>query len=100
MNKKAIIILATIFLLIVGTLGFLIYSRYSNNQSDNTDTANNNEAVVDNIQPAQPEGGSGNNPTTTPVSTEKFIKLTQGDSVISPILFYNGNGVTYMTESP
>jgi hypothetical protein len=99
MNKKAIIILATIFLLIVGTLGFLIYSRYSNNQSDNTETTNNNEVIVDNSQPTQPEGGSGNNPTTTPVSTEKFIKLTQGDSVISPILFYNGNGVTYMTQA-
>jgi hypothetical protein len=97
MNKKAIIILATIFLLIVGTLGFLIYSRYSKNQSNNTNPSNNNEVDVDIPQPTQPADENAN-PTTTPVSTEKFIKLTQGDSVISPILFYNGNGITYMTE--
>ncbi len=100
MNKKAIIILATIFLLIVGTLGFLVYSRYSNNSDGTTEnTGNPNETIVQETPTTFPETGNGNNPTTTLTSLEKFIKLTQGDSVISPILFYNGNGVTYMTET-
>src|SRR3989338_6800484 len=91
MNKKAIIILAAIFLLIVGTLGFLIYSRSSSNGEDPA-------PIVDNGG-ANPLDGSGAEvATTTPElpSAEKFTKLTASEAVVSPVLFYNGNGVTYI----
>ena len=91
MNKKAIIILAAIFLLIVGTLGFLIYSRSSSNNE-------NPAPVVDNGGGNPAEGGGSEAATTTPElpSAQKFTKLTASEAVVSPVLFYNGNGVTYV----
>jgi hypothetical protein len=89
MNKKAIAILGLIFFLIVGTLGVLIYSRYFNKPEP--------QKLVENNPP--PEDNTPL-PTTTPevvipvVSESKYIKLTDGP-VLSPILYFNGNGVTY-----
>src|SRR3989344_3059364 len=98
MNKKAIIILAAIFLLIVGTLGFLIYSRNSSTGGETPPTADNTGTAPDTGAPGGDNAGTGDNtpqPTSTP---EKFVMLTQGsEQVISPALFYNGNGVTYLT---
>lgn len=86
MNKKAIAILGAIFLLIVGTLGFLIYSKYLSKGSGKT-------AV-------KTEGGL--NATTTPTSTptpaplvaSNFVKLT-GEQVVSPALFFDATGIDY-----
>jgi len=91
MNKKAIAILGAIFLLIVGTLGFLIYSKYASKQTtDNTQNTQtqvpdeNNTDLVD----TQPDLAT----TTLPASN--IVKVVD-DQVVSPALFYNGKGVTY-----
>lgn len=98
MNKKAIAILGAIFLLIVGTLGFLVYSRYSSKNEENPPAAGNNSPADNNASTTDTSGG--NTASTTPVqSQEKFIKLTTNEQVISPILFYNGNGVTYLNQN-
>lgn len=97
MNKKAIVILGAIFLLIVGTLGFLVYSRYSGSggeaeKSDGESVDNTGSDAGDTAS----TGGADNTSTTTPPVLEKFIKLTSNEQVVSPVLFYNGNGVTYL----
>src|ERR1051326_6362541 len=100
MNKKAIAILGAIFLLIVGTLGFLLYTKYKSNNNTTTPPGpivdkNQSSTTPDNT------GDGGNNPaTTTPAnnSSSPFVKLS-GDQVISPAIFYNGNGVTYFDTS-
>lgn len=74
-------------MLIVGTLGFLVYSKYSNKK-----TAEPAPVAQDPANTATPVDTS----TTTPVAQESsnVIKLGQ-DQVMSPVLFYNGSGVTY-----
>ncbi len=98
MNKKAIAILGAIFILIVGTLGFLIYSKYGK-QTSNTpaavqDNSQNSTAGNENNNQNPPE-----NSTTTPPNTEsplsKFVKLTNQEQIVSPILFFNGSGITF-----
>lgn len=96
MNKRAIAILGAIFILIVGTLGFLIYQRSQND--------NNEVADQQNEQNQQPETEI---PTETPVEqpTEeapvdlptRAIKLTD-EEVVSPVLFFQGNGITYFNS--
>lgn len=92
MNKRAIAILGAIFLLIVGTLGFLIYSK---NKSKTTTT--NPPAASS----ANPPSGSGNQAAATPppaASAPGAVKLSS-DQVVSPALFYNGAGITYFDQS-
>lgn len=92
MNKKAIFILGSIFLLIVGTLGFLIYSRYvSNNKDAPPPVQTGNSSTT-----PQNNGDNGQEASTTPFISSLFVKLTESEQVVSPALFYNGNGVTYM----
>lgn len=88
MNKKAIAILGAIFLLIVGTLGFLIYTKYGN-KTETPSTAQN--------PPSEGQGPVENGPIDSPpaaAETPNFVKLIE-DSVISPAIFFNGKGVTY-----
>lgn len=94
MNKRAIAILGAIFLLIVGTLTFLIFQRRAANQ----------EAVgPDGTEPTPtptyglPLPSSTPTPDLTPTPVEtglKPVSLATG-GVISPILFYQGNGIAY-----
>ena len=96
MNKKAILILAVIFFLIVGTLGFLVYSRYTGENTDtNTPLAGDdlNNGNTDDL----PDNSSSTDVTNLP-PTDNFFKLTTTEQVVSPILFYNGNGITYLTS--
>lgn len=100
MNKKAIVILGAILLLIVGTLGFLVYSRYSGDNGDNTtqppiDNPNDDTSGTG----TNPDDGGADEPITPEPPVEKFIQLTSGKQVVSPVLFYNGNGVTYLDQS-
>ena len=92
MNKKAIAILGAIFLLIVGTLTFLIFQRRSE-----TNSATNN-TTTPTPTPTELAGGVVEpTPIATPtaaVSGVTPINLTS-DSVVSPILFYQGNGLAY-----
>lgn len=81
MNKRAIAILGAIFLLIVATLVFLILQRRSANKEE--------EPVVVEDQITQ-------EPIDLPAET-KAIKLTD-DQIISPVLFYQGDGITYFNR--
>jgi hypothetical protein len=83
MNKKALIILGTIFLLIVGTLGYIVYSRYQTGAdavSPNPDVGNNQTQNP----PASPP----------PAPLERFVRLND-EVIVSPALLYNGSGITY-----
>ncbi len=83
MNKKAIAILGAIFLLIVATLVFLILQRRAaTNETDN-------ESVTE--QPQNTDNQTNIEPQT------KAIKLTD-DQVVSPVLFYQGDGITYFNR--
>lgn len=98
MNKRAIAILGAIFILIVGALGFLIYSRSQDNSTQEE------PVVIDNpIPTAVPT--SFPVPTATPLPTaepiqERAVRLTDSSSSItSPVLFYLGNGITYFEKT-
>jgi hypothetical protein len=95
-NKRAIAILGGIFILIVGALGFLIYSR-----SGDGETAGE-EIVTENPNPT-PLPTPSINPTIIPDPTPepvigRAIRLTD-TGVISPILFYQGTGITYLERT-
>ncbi len=98
MNKKAITILGAIFLLIVGTLVFLIFQRRSANK--NKTTTPNPVVTPTPVTVATPLPTGGPTPTpdggTTVYGSNKAIKLTD-ENVVSPVLFYKGNGVAYFT---
>ncbi len=94
MNKRAIAILGAIFILIVGTLGFLIYQRSKKSKTPVVQTQTNT--------PVDPTPAP--TPTPTPVDTPppapapgKAVKLTDYE-VISPVLFFQGNGITYFNS--
>ncbi len=106
MNKKAIAILGAIFILIVGTLGFLIYSKYSGGGQ-----ADKGDIVVGDL-PANQDGSSepidftdntdgSNQQNQTDNQAQNlngFVQLSD-EFVISPILFFNGRGITYFDQS-
>lgn len=99
MNKKAIAILGAIFLLIVGTLGFLIYAKYGNKGSVTVTPTPNPIATTSPTQQATTTPTLPVASTTLPVIPpvahgSSFTKLLDGP-VTSPALFYNGQGVTY-----
>jgi hypothetical protein len=88
MNRRAIAILGAIFLLIVGTLGFLLYQRQHNNKL----------AEEQNQQPpVQTPTNQTPEPEPEPADTAKAVKLSD-DEVISPVLFFQGNGITYFNS--
>ncbi len=104
MNKKAITILGAIFLLIVGTLGFLIYQRRSSTNT-NTNTATNTQTPppTPTPTPTPVDPNPTPTPTPTPVPTPTPTPTGNGltpvqltnDQVVSPVLFYQGNGMAY-----
>jgi hypothetical protein len=102
MNKKAIAILGAIFILIVGTLGFLIYAKYGKKDNGSTPPPANN--VVDNQGDNPVDTGTDNyvTPTTTPSGYNnlfsKFVKLTEQEQIVSPVLFFNGSGITFFDK--
>lgn len=86
-NKRAIAILGAIFILIVGALGFLIYSRSKSNDEPVAEVVE--EPIVEEtpVEPIEPE-----TPST------QAVRLTD-DSIISPILFYTGVGISYFAST-
>lgn len=90
MNKKAIAVLGAIFILIVATLGFLIYSRSKSNDQDSealpiVETPVGETPVAEEpTEPEQPASGA--------------VRLTD-EPVVSPILFYQGNGISYFNSN-
>jgi Tol biopolymer transport system component len=88
-NKRAIAILGAIFILIVGTLGVLIYLR-----SKKTTT----EPVAETAVPVVSEPST--EPTAPEASSSAAVRLTDaGDPVISPIIFYTGVGISYFNTN-
>jgi len=88
MNKKAIAILGAIFLLIIGTLGFLVYSKYAG-KTPAPPTTNNNATSTPPI--------ADYTASSTPVvqnNPSNIVQLTL-DQVVSPALFFNGTGISY-----
>ena len=89
MNKKAIAILGAIFVLIVGTLGFLIYLKYAG--SSKKATVSPPVAQTSSTTPTTTP-----QPTTTPAQTGSLgINLLSSDQVVSPALFFSGSGIAY-----
>jgi hypothetical protein len=83
MNKRAIAILGAIFLLIVLTLAFLIYKKTQSSTPED--------------QATEEQAGTQNTENTSTQQVNKAIKLTD-DQVVSPVLFYAGDGITYFTR--
>src|SRR6185436_18764040 len=88
MNRRAIAILGAIFLLIVGTLGFFLYQR----QHKNKLATEQQQTEQPTPQPTPTE-----EPTPEPTASAKAIKLSD-DEVVSPVLFFQGNGITYFNS--
>lgn len=89
MNKKAIAILGAIFILIVGTLGFLVYTKYS---GDTADTGQNPQ-----VTPTPTDIANNINPTPTPTPAPEatgLVKLESGQ-IAFPVLFFDGTGIDF-----
>jgi len=93
MNKKAIAILGAIFILIVATLGFLIYAR-GHKSTKNTAQTN---TPADQTNTQAPDNTAVTPPAPQPEPKTAAVKLTD-DEVISPVLFFHGNGITYFNS--
>lgn len=109
MNKKAIAILGGLFLLIVITLGVIIYLRSGSNTEDTVQTEDQTQTqdtnppppILDTTTTTDTQNQNDNtNTTSTPIQTVSStgaIQLT-GDQVISPVLFFQGNGISYLNR--
>ena len=97
MNKRAIAILGGIFLLIVITLAVLIFQRSKSGDEENTNTPSDTQTNTDDSQNQPPTDEVPNNSDTGFNTGVKAIRLT-GDQVVSPVLFYQGNGITYFNK--
>lgn len=96
MNKKAITILGAIFLLIVGTLGFLIYQRRANNTVVTAPPPPPVQVLPP--PPADPLPPPVEIlPPPPPTASGGAVVLTDTEAV-SPVLFYQGNGVSYFNS--
>ena len=102
MNKKAIAILGAIFILIIAVLGVLIYSKYYEGRQTEKNTSENNSTNVQNENQDAPSGDSQNNGDQAESGDIEqqngFVKLTE-TGVVTPVLFFNGRGVTYFDDS-
>lgn len=96
MNKKAIAILGGIFILIVATLGVIIYLR-STSDSEEQVIVKDPTTVVDEDPIDFPEFEEPE-PAPTPSPSGQATKLTD-DSVLSPALFFQGNGIAYFNRN-
>lgn len=97
MNKRAIAILGGIFLLIVITLAVLIFQRSKSGDEKNTNTPSDTQTNIDDSQNQPPANEAPNNSDSGFNTGVKAIRLTE-DQVVSPVLFYQGNGITYFNK--
>lgn len=95
LNRKAIAILGAIFLLIIGTLGFLIYQKRSASTATQT-PASVATSTPDTSTPPATDQTPATDTTPTPDVLGGAAKLSD-DLVVSPVLFFQGNGITYFT---
>lgn len=100
MNKKAIAILGAIFILIVGTLGYLIFSKNSGSTAAPTPVPSPAPApsptpvTPDPVPTPSPDPGFNSSSTEPTSQNSNMVKLAN-DQVVSPILFFNGKGLSY-----
>jgi hypothetical protein len=99
MNKKAITILGIILLLILGTLGYLLYTRYFASPAPETPPLTNNNPPAETPSTTPPDNTQLPPATSAPSGTPAsgVIKLADGP-VVSPVLFYNGTGVSFFNN--
>ncbi len=104
MNKKAIAILGGVFLLIIATLGVIIYLR-SSSDSDSEMVVEGNVPFpvipeVDAPVPVEPNPDTDTDQTDVgnESTTRTAGKLTD-EAVITPALFFQGNGIAYFNRS-
>lgn len=95
MNKRAIAILGAIFILIVATLSLLIYLR-----SRKSKTAEQTIPETQTEQTTTPEQTEQPTDTTTTTPVSGAVRLTDStDQIVSPVLFFQGNGISYFNTS-
>ncbi len=94
MNKKAIAILGAIFILIVGTLGVVIYLR--SRSTTTVETPTDQDIVIEDPvieeetqEELDPQENTGSTSAT---------KLTD-EGVLSPALFFQGDGIAYFNTA-
>lgn len=106
MNKKAIAILGAIFILIVGTLGFLVYSKYGksnssppNQNTDNTTDTNSSTTPID-VVDNNTDNGNDNQASSTPPANDGgvMVYMLSDEPVYNPIIFYNGSAISYFNR--
>ncbi|HMR55099.1 MAG TPA: hypothetical protein PKD34_00705, partial [Candidatus Doudnabacteria bacterium] len=90
MNKKAIAILGGIFILIIGTLGVIIYLRSTGDEEPVT--SEETPPVV--IQEPVIDFPDFEEPAPVPTTGSGATRLTD-EAVITPALFFQGNGIAY-----
>ncbi|HYF05703.1 MAG TPA: hypothetical protein VEA59_06060 [Patescibacteria group bacterium] len=107
MNKKAIILLGVMFLLIVGTLGFLIWQK--NKSSGSTTQPTGTQPSPATTLPDSPILSGTNTPSTVGTQTvpkdepvlappSGAVQLTN-EEVIGAVLFYRGNSIAYLNPA-
>lgn len=111
MNKRAIIILSVIFVLIIATLGFLLWSRSrsaattaTTNTTNNTSTTNdkngtNNTSTDTDTANLDSDTNTDTTSDTTNTTPIKALTKVIDDKVTTPVLFYQGNGISYFNQN-
>jgi dipeptidyl aminopeptidase/acylaminoacyl peptidase len=94
MNKKAIAILGAIFILIVGTLGVIIYLRSTGKDEAPAQSVETPPVVIQEPEVNSPDSEI---PPSAPASTAGAIRLID-EAVITPALFFQGNGIAYFNR--
>lgn len=92
MNKKAIAILGGIFVLIVGTLGFIIWNK----SSEEEPTAVEEPVVIEEPVVEVPVEEPEEEEVETPTGQASRLGT---DSVVTPALFFSGDGIAYFTTT-
>lgn len=99
MNRKAILILAVIFILILGTVGALVFMKYGsgNKTADQTDTTDEIPVDTEPVdgEPVDELPVDETPPGDTTSSAQKFFT----DLAISPSFLYDGSGIAFMAPT-
>ena len=105
MSKKSIIILSVLFLLIVGTLGLVIFLRGQSGPVTPLENTSGEEIIeertLDTSGAENTEPGSATVEEVVPQEVTEApkgaVKLTETE-VVGPIIFYQGNSISYFSR--
>ncbi len=98
MSRKAIAILGGMFLIIVATLGVLIFSRTSKKPAAQTPPPQEQTELTPDQGGGLPIDGGTNPSSTPPAASGPVVRLTD-EPVYGPVLTLRGDGVTYFTQA-